>query len=214
MRQIVHTKGALTAASANNIATAQQPTAAAGFTLNGALVTGGVAVLDQARRILFTTTEDDSAKTFTVNGTDRQGRVISDSLAGPNNGTGYTTLDFKTVTSITTNSTVTANLTVGTNGIASSQVLPLDHYGWPDNGVQLLTSGTINVTVQYTLDDPFGSASTPLNWSDFPDPNFVGVTAAGVIVGGSQYLAAALRLLINSGTGSATITVLQPGITG
>lgn len=212
MRQIVKTVGGLAAASANNIALAQQPTATAGFTLNGALATGGVAPLDKPRRVLITTTENDSAKTFTITGTDSQGRIISETMAGPNSTAGQSTLDYATVTSITTNSTVTANLTVGTNGVASSQALPLDHYGWPQDGIQVVVTGTINYTIQYTLDDPYGPASTVLNWFDFPDPNFVGATTNQV--GGAQFLPAALRVLINSGTGTATITILQPGIKG
>lgn len=210
MRQIVHTKGPLAAASANNIALAQQPTAAAGFTLNGALVVAGVAILDKARRILITTTQDDSAKTFTINGTDGQGRAISETMVGPNSTTGQTNLDFLTVTSITTNSNVTANLTVGTNGVASSIPLPLDHYGLGNDSVQVVVAGSVNYSVQYALDDPFTTApSTPLNWFDFPDPNLVGQTISAF--GGAQFLPAALRLLLTAGTGTATITILQPG---
>lgn len=211
MRPIKHSKGGLVAASANNICLAQQPTAAAGFTLNGALVVGGVAILDTARRILFTTTENDSAKTFTVHGTNSQGIPITESLAGPNSTTGYTTLDFKTVTSITTNSDVTANLTVGTNGIASSAPLPLDKYARPQISIQVDVSGTVNYTVQQTDDDIFDPTAT-INWFDCSDPNVVGQTAGAQ--GFLTNVPSALRLLINSGTGTAVITIIQPGIIG
>lgn len=212
MRQIVRTKGPLAAASANNIAASQTPTTA-GFTINGSAATGGVATLDFARRVLLTTAANESARTVLISGTDSQGRLISETVTGPNIGTVQTNLDFLTVTSAVPSGNFAGAATLGTNGVASTMALPLDRYGWPDDAVQVAVSGTINYTIQATLDNPFtASASTALNWFDCPDPNFVGATTAQL--GGIQYPAAALRILINSGTGSATITILQPGIKG
>ena len=211
MRQIVMTVGPLAAASPNNIALTQTPTTA-GFTINGSTATAGVATLDVARRVLLTTAADEHTKTVLLSGTDAQGRLISETIAGANVGTTQSVLDYLTVTSAIPSANFTGAATIGTDGVASGTTIPLDHYGWPEDAVQVVTNGTINYTVQQTLDNPYGSASTALNWFDFSDPNLVAQTANSS--GGVEYPPAALRLLINSGTGSAKITVLQPGILG
>ena len=71
------------------------------FTLNGALVSAGVAQLGNQRRVLITSTLNLSAATFTVAGTNASGVAISEDLAGPNATTAATLNDFETVTSIT-----------------------------------------------------------------------------------------------------------------
>src|ERR1700743_2261668 len=113
MRPITVTVGPLSAASANNIALSQTPTGA--FTLNGALVTGGVAVLDAPRRVLFTTTANETSHTFTVIGTNASGLLQTENVTGVSSSTVATSLDYKTVTSITINGTAAGAITVGTN---------------------------------------------------------------------------------------------------
>ena len=78
MRPIVVTVGPLAAASANNIALSQTPGGAGALTLNGSLVVGGVAILDVPRQVRITTTADETAKTFTIKGTDWAGSPISE----------------------------------------------------------------------------------------------------------------------------------------
>ena len=98
MRPTTVTVGPLAAASANAIALSQTPTSA--LTLNGALATGGVATPDVPRRVLITTTANESAKTFTINGTDPNGNTVVDVVTGPNASTAQSHIDFKTITSI------------------------------------------------------------------------------------------------------------------
>ena len=116
MRPITVTAGPLAAADADGIAQAQNP--ASTFTLNGALVSGGVAQLGAPRRVLITTTANETGVTFTVTGTNLAGDVLTEALVGVNNTTTYTTLDFYTVTSVTNSTTLTGNVTIGTNGVA------------------------------------------------------------------------------------------------
>lgn len=217
MRQIVHTTGPLAAASANNIALAQTPTTA-GFNINGSTASGGVATLDVGRRVLLTTTGNETGKNVVLSGTDTQGRTISETLAAPNIGTVYSQLDYKTVTSAIPSAGFAANATLGTNNIASSRPIPLDHYGWPEDAVQVVVTGTIIYAVQYTLDDPYALPVAPLNWFDFPDPSLGGQNGGQTTsaVGGCEYPPAALRMLIldGSGGGSTKMTILQPGILG
>lgn len=210
MRPIILTFGGLAAADADGIAQSQTPLAGGALTLNGALVTAGVADLGAPRRVLFTTVGNESGRTFTVTGTDWFGNTITEAVTGPNATTGYTELDFETVTSITVDAATANSLTVGTNGIASTQPIPLDVHGRPDVSLQIAVTGTINYTVQQTLDPMFALAtSSSPNWFDHPDAELVAETVNRQ--GNYAYIPTGTRVLVNSGTGSGTFTVVQAG---
>jgi len=127
-----------TAADTNGIATAQTPTAAGNLTLDGALcatingnsvyapsVSGTAATADGAwaRKIGITSDGDDSGVTFTVYGTDVNGKALSEAITGPNAGAVYTTdgtaTNFKTVTRIAISAAGTGNITAGTAAVAA-----------------------------------------------------------------------------------------------
>ncbi len=98
-------------------------------------------------------------------------------------------------------------ITVTQTGAGNSATIPLDLYGQSDVSLQVIVSGTVNWDVEQTLDDPFGTAA--LTWLDHPDTNMVGQTVNRQ--GNYSYVPRAVRLVVNSGTGSATLTVIQPG---
>jgi hypothetical protein len=86
----------------------------------------------------------------------------------------------------------------------------LDHYISPFNiGIAVVVSGTVNYTIQHTLDNILDAAVTPV-W--FSHPTLVSLTANAD--GNYAFPVRAVQLLINSGTGTATATVLQAGIVG
>lgn len=211
MRPIVVTVGALASASANNIATSQTPLAAGNLTLNGALVSGGVATLDKARRVLFTPAgaEATNSTIWTVYGTDWNGAVVSETVAGVNNpSTTYTVYDYKTVTRIAVNKAQAGAVTVGTNGIASSRPINLDVWANAPTAIQVTVSGTANYTVQQTLDDLNSVGYTSATWVNHPDTtNLVAATATAQ--GNYAYLPQWTRITLNSGTGTVTMTVVQ-----
>lgn len=208
MRPIVASVGPLTAASANNIALSQTPGAAGALTLNGSTVVNGVAVLDHARRVLITT--GDTTHTFTVIGTTPTGTTISE-VVGPVTTSAYTTQDFLTVTSVTINGAATAAVTVGTNGIASTPWVRLDEWANAQVGIQCNVSGTVNYTVQSTDDDPNSNtnpvAPSAVTWINTNDTN--GVNATGAIQTNYVFAPTFVRALLNSGTGTVTMTVIQ-----
>jgi hypothetical protein len=206
MRPIIVTVGPLAAASAYNIALSQTPTNA--VTLNGAAVTGGVAVLDTPRRVLITTT--DTTHTFTITGTNAAGMVQSESflIAG---GSTASQLDYKTVSSVAVSGTASAAVTVGTNGVASSAWVRFDNWAPAPVAIQLTASGTVNYTVQQTLDDP-NSPTNPVaaalvTWVATSDTAAVGAT--GSVQTNYAYAPVYARVLLNSGSGSVTGTFLQ-----
>lgn len=96
-------------------------------------------------------------------------------------------------------------------GAGTTQVAPLDIHGRPEISLQVAVSGTVNYTVQQTLDNVFDPAVTP-TWFDHPDTNLVAQTVNRQ--GNYAYVPAAVRLVVNSGSGTARLTIIQAGITG
>jgi hypothetical protein len=184
-------------------------------TLSATTIYGNaVATLDTARRVLFTTVSDESAKTIYITGTNWAGDTISESLTGPAATTGYTALDYKTVTKIYVSAAFTGAVTVGTNTIASSPWVRMDEYALAQSAMQATVSGTVNYTVQTSMDDT-NSPTNPVlpasvTWVSSTDTNVVGATATK----STTFTATPLfiRVLLNSGSGSVTATVAQAGV--
>ena len=213
MRPVTVTVGPLAAASANNIALSQTPLAGP-LTLNGALVVGGVAIMDSPRRVLITASANESAKTITIFGTTSSGVSISETLTGPNIGTATSVLDYATVTRITISANAAGAITVGTTSIASTPWVRLDEWAFPMVSIQCNVSGTVNYTVQQTLDDPndpsFPVSVSAMTWINHSDSNLVGATAS--VQGNYGYIPRYARVLLNSGTGSVTATFIQSNV--
>lgn len=127
-----------TAADTDGICASQTTSAAANMTLNGALtatingnsvyapsVSGTAATADGAwaRKIGITSDGNDSGITFTITGTDVNGKALSETVTGPNSTTVYSTMstaaNFKTVTKIATSAATTGNITIGTAAVAA-----------------------------------------------------------------------------------------------
>ena len=216
MRPITVTVGPLTAPSATNVRTASGVLAAGAIVLNGSLVSGGIATFDNARRVLFTTTADETTKTATLIGTNWSGNPIGEVVTLVNNSTVASVLDYKTLSSVVISAALTGNLSVGTNGVAGSPWVACDPWAGLPIGVQVGVSGTVNYTVQITYDDPNSPVSPPtvaaLNWSSSADTNLVSKTA--LAIGSLANIPAFVRVLLNSQTnpGYATMIVSQPGV--
>lgn len=152
MRGVTITK-TVAAAQATGIAVAQAVLAAPfALNLNGALVSGGVATMDTQRRVILTSTGNDSANFATVVGTDDSGAPIKDTFALTNAGVAQSNLDFLTVTSINLSAAAAANISAGTNNVASTPWQLADTYLNPVNiGFLLkLISGAGLATLEYT----------------------------------------------------------------
>jgi hypothetical protein len=199
----------LVAGAVGAIAASQTLGGAGALTINGSLATGGVAKMAAQQNIGITSTGNYSATTFNITGTDSQNRVISERLAGPNNGTATSVLNYLTVTSITSSTALATATTVDTLGIGASREVPVDRYLNPGNvSVAVEVTGTINYTVQWTMDDVYAGAPGPFVW--FPgQTNVVNATttqAASIVSPVS-----AVRVVTNSGTGTAKLIVQQSG---
>lgn len=214
MTPITVTVGPLASAAANNICLSQTPGAAGALTLNGALVVSGVAVLDTPRRVLITAAADESSHTFTIAGTNWSGNSITETITGPNATTAQSVLDYATVTSIKISAAATGALTVGTNGVASSAWVRLDPWSNSYTSIQCNVSGTVNYTIQATLDNPDSpmSSTTAANvtWVNSSDTNVVNATTTQQSNFGFVPIFA--RVLLNSGTGTVTTRFVQSGV--
>lgn len=106
---------------------------------------------------------------------------------------------------------VTVSVSDASGGVKYSDWIRLDDFAPSGYSIQCDVTGTVNYTVQTTLDDP-NSATNPVavnsvTWVDSSDTNLVGATATK-----QSYLTftpAFIRVKLNSGTGSVSTTVLQ-----
>lgn len=112
MRVLERTAAAITA-DVNGIAEAQTLAGADNFDLDGVGVTGGVATLSPPRRIVITSSGDDTGITFTVTGTDRAGTAITDTVTGANAGAATTNKLFATVTVVAASGATDGDVEVG-----------------------------------------------------------------------------------------------------
>lgn len=139
---------------ADGLAEAQAVAGAAALDLNGALIVDGVFLGDYARQLGILSAGDDSGITFTVVGTDADGKAQSEAVAGAAGapGTAETTKYYKTVTSITSSGAAAGNVSVGTVDEFETNTIPLNTYNTDPATVSLERfSGTISVSVQETF---------------------------------------------------------------
>ena len=217
------------AGAGNGIALSQSLAGAGNLTLNGALVSGGVATLSPPRRVYITSAGNDAGITFTVYGTDRYGTSISEVMQGANGaatsrGVGYSVNDFLTVTRIAASGATASTVTAGTGAVASSPWFGWSHEIAPlQVGIGCEVSGTATATVEHTYDDPNAAYpgapqpnanSPPLAWAD-PVINAVSANTQTSLPGpnGVPSVVFASRLTVFSGTGTVTFQAIQAGIT-
>jgi hypothetical protein len=96
-------------------------------------------------------------------------------------------------------------------GAGASAVSPMNLNTSPFNvGFGVIVSGTVNFTVQHTFDDVFSPSFNAGTATWFPHPTIAGQVANAD--GNYAFPVTAIRLLVNSGGGTATLVLLQAGI--
>jgi len=222
MRPQITTAGPLAAGNATAIRTASGATAGQ-LVLNGTLANaaGTVATMDNPRRVLITFAANETGHNYFLTGTGPGGSAIKETIAGTGAGTVQSVLDYKTV-SVSTDSTSTGNISVGTNGVGGSGWLVFDR--WLSDGVvafQVTVQGTVNYTVQQTLDDcnaldMNGNVILPPNavtWVNCSDTNEVNATVT--TQSNYNFAPSMMRIILNSETAGAgnsvTLTAIQHG---
>jgi hypothetical protein len=88
-------------------------------------------------------------------------------------------------------------------GAGSTSGIVTDYYISPFNiGFGVVVSGTVNYTVQHTFDGT--------NWFNHPDV----ASATTDQDGNYAFPVVQIRLTVNSGSGTATLTAIQAGLVG
>lgn len=96
--------------------------------------------------------------------------------------------------------------TVSKTGTGSSDALVMNTNISPFNvGFGVVVSGTVDYTVQHTFDDPATGFTT---W--FSHPSVAGETTNQD--GNYAFPVTGIKVLVNSGTGTATLKLVQAGI--
>lgn len=96
--------------------------------------------------------------------------------------------------------------TVSKTGVGSSDSLVINTNISPCNiGFGVIVTGTVNYTVQHTFDDPASGFST---W--FSHPTVASLTANAD--GNYAFPVTGVKVLVNSGAGTATLKLIQAGI--
>lgn len=199
----------------DGIMAAQSLGAAGSFDLNGAIAVDGVADIAPTggeRQVRLSPAADESARTFTVEGTNASGAFVLDTVAGANAVPMLTTVYFASVSRISVDGATSGTVSAGTTAVGSSGWIPLDFYRNPiDVGFAITVDGTVNYTVQHTYQPLLGSGF------DFVPRNFDHATLAAETTtqtGTYKESITGMRVHINSGTGTLTIDVLQAGLSG
>ena len=94
----------------------------AALVIGGALASGGAVALSHGRVVTILSAGDDSAKSFTVVGTDVNGDAQTESITGANAGTATGAAYFLTIASITAVGNPAGNVSAGVNASAADVI--------------------------------------------------------------------------------------------
>lgn len=201
----------LTVAQPTGIALSQTLGAAGALTLNGALVSAGIATLSPARRVGITSAANDSGITWTITGTNGSTNLQSETIAGGSFGAAQSNFDYLTVTSIVGSGATAGAVTAGTTSVGSTRWLISTPEVTPFNvGIGLIfLSGTASVTVEHTYDDPNRLPANVTYPYPFAHPILAGITST--TDGGYSEVIVAYRATM-TGVGSVRMASIQAGV--
>ena len=143
----------------NGVCASQTPAAGGeqSLSIDGALVSGGVATIAEAQIITITCAANETGRTFTVTGTDADGVTITEAVAGAA-GALTTTSYFKTITGITVDDDTAGAIIVGAlsaNGAVSKSIrVNRNQTSSFKLGLFVELSGASTYTVQHSPDWP------------------------------------------------------------
>lgn len=197
-----------TALDADGICASQTLGGAGNLTIDGALATDGVATFGEQQRVTLYSTADYHLVTFTLYGTDARGRSISETMAGPNNSTVTSTLNYKTVTRIASNGALATAITAGNSNALETPWVRLN----PDAPVKTV-SVEMSSGASYTYEVQWANRATTAiatNESDLTaiaDATLTAKSASALLNIVTLVYAARVKLTsFSSGTGTLRIS--------
>ena len=152
----------------DGIVVAETLGAAGDFTIGGALASNGAVTFDYPRQIIQTTVGNESARTFTITGTDEDGVAQTLAMTGLNATTGETAEYWSTVTQIASDDATVNDVKFGTVDEIQTKTYPLNFYSTEAATVSVDVTGTIDFTVQETFESVLDLSSPAVNatWAD------------------------------------------------
>lgn len=211
MRPITVNVGPLASVSANSIALSQSLSGPGPVTMNGALVSGGVATISPPGPVTITSAGNDKNIYFTISGINIMGAPVGEQLQGSNT-VATSQFAYGKVFSIVASGATASTITVGNGAGSVSQWVRLDEWADAPVGVQVSLNGTANFTVQHSFDDPNDLVNPVAPVNMFWDSGLVPAGAIGGTAGITFSMATAplyMKLIQNSGTGSCKMVVTQ-----
>ena len=217
----------LPAGVANGISLSQTPGAAGNLTITGSLATAGVANLVTPQRVFIASSGADSARVFTITGTNRNGVVQTDTITGVATPTPVSsTKDFLTVTQIAVDAATAGAITAGTGNIGSTE-WQIDNFlspFWALAGVITGPASVTTYTLEFTYSDPNRTGTTlvvqPQQFSmqpaGFTPPNVITHQTIHNVSGVNTFTFPdqpifAHRLTVTAGTGLVVMESIQAG---
>lgn len=192
------------------------PVAGGAITMDGALVSAGVATMDSGgwpMQVGITCAGNETARTFTITGRLlKGGDLVTETIAGVNATVATSVGHYYTITGVSVDDATAGAITVGTNGVGSTGWIPLNHRSDSfDLGFAVTVgSGTVNWTVQWTYGDVQVASAVAGDLIAFTDSAFSAKTAD--VDGALPNRVTAMRLQINSGTDPASMLISPSGI--
>jgi len=130
----------------------------AALTIGGALASGGSCTFDAGRIVTILSAGNDSAKSFTVTGTDVNGDAQTESITGANAGTATGTKYFKTISGISAVGNPAGNVSAGINNSAADVIFAGRSRLQGINMVCSATAGTLD----FLKTSPIGTSTFKL----------------------------------------------------
>lgn len=192
------------AIDADGIAEAQAVAAAGNLSLNGALIVGGIFTGDYARQIGITSDGADNGRTFTITGTDADGKAQTEAVTGPNATTVESTKYFKAITSIAVDDACAGNISVGTVDEFVTNTIPIETHNSDAATVSIeRLSGTIDLSIEESFSRI--QYTDTISWNAGP-PALTAITSYGN--GEMSNHASAIRAKINSYSTGAEFRII------
>ena len=172
------------------------------FVLDGALVLpagSGIYTADVPRHIAVYSAGNDAADVFTITGTDRYGKVMTETITGVNATTVAGKKNFATVTGGIVGSATIGNIELGTFNSAETAWIPVEFNINNPYLVSITVSdaATLTAQVEYTLEDPFAPG-----FDEHSCRKFKGIP---------EFPCRAIRMRIDDFTdGTATLNIICP----
>lgn len=208
-----------------NIAYTQSVSSTTGSLLiNGTAASGGIATISAAGAIFFTFTNTASSINFNITGKSNSNQTLTETIVPLTASSALSASsvygNWSQISAITYTSSTgvySGTVSVGTRQGGDTGWIPMDIYTANNNiAVSVTVAGTVNYTVFYTNEDPFDivtyNSGTPQQ-SVVADAIFSAASTSQTCTLSSatrpNTLVRALKLTINSGSGSARMTITQ-----